>query len=473
MNIQEKARARASWLPSDQPPPGPRYKSLADQIASAIACGELKAGERLPPQRLLADALEVTVGTITRAYKEAERRGLVEAKVGSGTRVKGKSSDEPKFHHLSRATADSVDLSLSIPIPSPLRERQFSAIMSRLSERPEALHNALEYQSEQGSLEQREQLATWLRGQAINVDPSELLLSIGGQHADFLVLQALVRPGEAVASDALTYPGMIACARQLGLKHLPVSMDREGMRPDALERLCQRQRVRLLYLMPEHNNPTAAQMSEQRRREIVEIARRYDLLILEDGVQFVTRELRGTPFFELAPERAFYIFSVSKILSGGLRFGCLRAPAALIPQLAASLRAQFWSSPGVVGALACEWLASGDADSLISWQNRELSARHALLEKLFDGYDFHAHPCGFHAWLHLPEPWRASDFVEQARLRGVTLVSPEPFCVGSQPAPQAVRICITPPASIEALETGLTRLRELLAEGPRSAAPLV
>lgn len=473
MSIKEKAQQRASWLPSGQTPAGARYKTLADQIAAAIASGELKPGDRLPPQRLLADALEVTVGTITRAYKEAERRGLLEAKVGSGTRVRGKNSDEPNFHHLSKATGDSIDLSLSIPIPCALRERQLSAIMARLSEQPSALHNALEYQSEKGNPEQRKQLAAWLSSQNIHIDTDELLLSIGGQHADFLVLQSLIRPGEAVASDALTYPGMIACARQLGLKHLPVSMDREGMRPDALERLCERQRVRLLYLMPEHNNPTAAHMSEQRRREIVRIARKYDLLILEDGVQFVSAELRGTPFFELAPERSFYIFSVSKILSGGLRFGCLRAPAALIPQLASGIRAQFWSSPGIVGAVACEWLASGDADTLINWQNQELAARHALFERVFGGYDFHAHPCGFHAWLHLPEPWRASDFVEQARHRGVTLVSPEPFCVGTQPAPQAVRICITPPTSIESLQTGLNRLRDLLAEGPSPTAPLV
>jgi len=473
MSIQDKARRRCSWLPSTEVPEGPRYKTLANQIAAAIAAGELKPGERLPPQRLLADALQVTVGTITRAYREAERRGLVEARVGSGTRVCGAQVETPGFHHLSRATTDSIDLSLSIPIPNPLRSRQLSAILSRIGEQAAELDNALVYQPEQGNRRQREQLAAWLTKQGLETAADELILTVGGQHADFLTLQSLIRPGEAVASDALTYPGMIAAARQLGLKHLPVSMDREGLRPDALERLCQRQRIRLLYLMPEHNNPTAAHMSLQRREEIVRIARKYDLLLLEDGVQFVSAELRGTPFFHLAPERSLYIFSVSKLLSGGLRFGCLRTPANLMPQLSTGLRAQCWASPGLMGAVTCEWLDSEDSDTLINWQWEELNARHALLEKILSGYDFLGHPCGFYAWLHLPEPWRASDFVEQAARRGVTLISPEPFCVGSQPAPQAVRICLTPPAHRDALEIGLNRLAELLAEGPRLGVPLV
>ncbi|MBR9882714.1 MAG: PLP-dependent aminotransferase family protein [Oceanospirillales bacterium] len=473
MNLTDRARQRCSWLPSTDIPEGPRYKTLADQIATSVANGELKPGERLPPQRLLADALEVTVGTITRAYREAERRGLVEAKVGSGTRVRDAGMERPDFHHLSRATTDSIDLSLSIPIPNPLRTQQLSAIMAQLAEQPAQLDNALHYQPEQGNTQQREQLAAWLTSQGLDTRAEDLLLTIGGQHADYLTLQSLIRPGEAVASDALTYPGMIAAARQLGLKHLPVSMDREGMRADALERLCQRQRIRLLYLLPEHNNPTVTQMSQRRREEIVRIARKYDLLLLEDGVQFVRPELRGTPFYHLAPERSLYIFSVSKILSGGLRFGALRAPANLMQQLCNGLRSQCWASPGLMGAVTCDWLSSPDSALLINWQWDELTARHAILEKTLSGYEFMSHPCGFYAWLHLPEPWRASDFVEQAAQRGVTLVSPEPFCVGSQPAPQAIRICLTPPAHREALEIGLTRMAELLAEGPRLSAPLV
>lgn len=473
MTVQERARSRCHWLPEPERHNGPLYKALVDQLARDIASGTLKPGDRLPPQRLLADALQVTVGTITRAYREGERRGLLEARIGSGTRVRMQQTAAPGFRHLSAAKDDSIDLSLSVPIDNPLRHQQLSVLMERLAGRPDVLQAALSYQPEQGNAAQRASLARWLSAQGLPMDADELVLTEGGQHADFLALQVLVRPGEAVASDALTYPGMIAAARQLGLKHLPVAMDREGMRPDALERLCQQQRIRLLYLMPEHNNPTGAHMSQARREAIVAIARRYDLLLLEDGVQYVAPEHRGQALYQLAPERSLYIFSVSKILAGGLRFGALRAPANLTTQLSAGLRAQCWATASLPGAIACEWLTSGMADTLIDWQWQELAARQQILHECLAGYELHAHPCGLHAWLQLPEPWRAVDFVQRAAENGVTLIGAEPFCVGSQPAPQAVRICLTPPPDRELLKLALQRLARLLSEGPPMKALLV
>ncbi|UTW12087.1 aminotransferase-like domain-containing protein [Marinobacterium rhizophilum] len=472
MTVQDRARARCHWLPEPDRK-GPLYKALVDQLAGDIADGSLKPGDRLPPQRLLADALQVTVGTVTRAYREAERRGLVEARIGSGTRVRAQQAPASGFRHLSAADQNSIDLSLSTPIETPLRQQQLSALMERLASNSDVVLTALNYQPEQGNAAQRASLARWLSAQGLPMAADELVLTDGGQHADFLALQVLVRPGEAVASDALTYPGMIAAARQLGLKHLAVPMDAQGMRPDALDRLCQQQRIRLLYLMPEHNNPTGAQMSQARREAIVAVARRHDLLLLEDGVQYVAPEHRGQAFYQLAPERSLYIFSVSKILAGGLRFGALRAPASLMTQLGAGLRAQCWATASLPGAIACEWFESGMADSLIAWQWQELAARQQLMLECLQGYELNYHPCGLHAWLLLPDPWRAVDFVQQAAESGVTLIGAEPFCVGSQPAPQAVRICITPPPTRELLQLALQRLKTLLNEGPPMKALLV
>ena len=473
MRIQEKARARCQWLPVLDKNQDTLYLALADQLAADITSGTLKPGDQLPPQRLLADALGVTLGTISRAYREAERRGLTEAKVGSGTRIRGMQSDEPKFHHLSKAEADSIDLSLSVPIPNPIRSEQLAVSLSHLANNPGALRQVLAYQPEQGNLQQREVLAQWLTQHQLSVTADELILTEGGQHADFLAMQALIRPGEAVASAALTYPGMIAVARQLGLKHLPIPTDEEGIKPDALERLCQQQKIRLLYVMPEYNNPTGEHMSHSRRMALVDIARRYDLLILEDAVQYVLPNQRGTPFYQLAPERCLYIFSVSKIIEGGIRFGALRAPKNLMSRLSASLRAQCWSVPGIVGALVCQWLESGHVDALIDWQWQEVKERQALLHRYLGNYAPIAHPYGFHAWLNLPEPWRAVDFVNEAKKHGVILIASDPFCVGSYPAPQAVRICVTPPTHSTTLEKGLSILSDLLEEGPSHTAPLL
>lgn len=473
MDLHARARQRCKWLPDLAASPLPMYKALVERMASDIAEGALKPGERLPPQRLLADALGVTVGTVTRAYREAERRGLVEAKVGSGTRVRGGQEQTPHFHHLTRASRDGIDLSLSVPIPNPLRHQQLSAMLEQLAQMPDAIQSALEYQPEQGCPAQRAQLSEWLHTQGLDIGADEMIITEGGQHADFLALQTLIKPGEAVASAALTYPGMIAAARQLGLKHLAVSCDQEGIRPDALARLCQQQRIRLLYLMPEYSNPSGEHMSLARRQAIVEVARKHDLLLLEDGVQFVPAAMRGVPLFELAPERSLYIFSVSKLLAGGLRFGALRAPANLMPQLRIALRAQCWAPPGLMGALACRWLCSESAETLLNWHWQEMQQRQQLLREILGSYPVQTHPCGFHAWLPLPEPWRASEFVRHAESKGITLIASDPFCVGSQPAPQAVRICLTPTPTQDQLRDGLERIRQILDEEPSVLAPLI
>jgi len=471
--LQKKARQRCHWLPTLDKSSGVLYLSLVNQLAADIANGTLKAGDTLPPQRLLADALQITLGTVTRAYREAERRGLTEAKVGSGTRIRGQQVDLPNFHHLSKALADSIDLSLSTPIPSALRGEQLRQILLRLSSNHAETENAIVYQPEQGNLAHRQRLARWMNAQGLRVDAQELLLTEGGQHADYLALQTFVRPGEAVASANITYPGMIAAAKQLGLKHINVSSDAQGIRPESLDRICQQQKIRLLYLMAEYNNPSCEMMSEARRIDLVEVARRHDLLILEDGVQFVPPSHRGTPFFELAPERSLYIFSVSKILDGGLRFGALRAPSPLMPKLSSALRAQCWGIAGLMGSVICEWIDMGGADQLIEWQWQEVKHRQQHLRQLFKDYDLRSHEFGFHAWLNLPEDWRASQFVEEAKQRGVTLIGPEPFCVGSYPAPQSVRICVTPPRDFSTFAEGVARLKHLLEQGPSMSTALI
>lgn len=214
-------------------------------------------------------------------------------------------------------------------------------------------------------------------------------------------------------------------------------------------------------------------MGANRRNAIAEVARRHDVLLLEDGVQFVSAETRGTPFYRLAPDQSLYIFSTSKLLTGGLRFGALRAPAPLIPKLCAALRAQCWAPPDLIAAVACQWLTSPEADTLIRWQWQEVAARHQRVQELLGPYRPEAHSCGFHAWLALPDPWRATDFVNRAAERGVTVLAADPFCVGSQPAPQAIRLCVTPPPDRTTLETGLSRLAELLEEEPLRVSPMV
>lgn len=455
------------WTPQ-LPASGVRYRALADAIGDAIASGELDEGMRLPPQRRLADALNVTVGTVTRAYAEAERRGLVEARVGSGTYVRGRQTTATFRQVAGQADAACVDLSLSLPPPHPDRPRGLGEALESIRHDPSALVQAVGYQPEQGMFRHRDTLARWMTGLGLPVESEELMVTQGGQHGISLALQALAQPGERVAASALTYPGLIAAAQQLHLKPLRVPLDEAGMNIEALARLCAQQAPRLVYVTPDLNNPTGACLSEERRQALVALARQHDFWIVEDGVQYLPAEERGTPLYRLAPERTLYLFSTSKIIAGGLRIGMLRMPPSIVERLGALQRAQSWMVPPLMAEVVCRWIDSGAAERLLDWQLGEVAARQALAQRYLASYGVRGRSHGFHLWLPLPHGVRAAALIQQLEQRQVRVTSAEPFCVGSEPAPQAIRLCVSAAANRDALTRALDTLVSLLQAPPTS-----
>ncbi|EPC02858.1 hypothetical protein L861_23900 [Litchfieldella anticariensis FP35 = DSM 16096] len=454
------------WVP-ELPEQGPRYRAIVTAITEAIHREQLKPGERLPPQRRLADALRVTVGTVSRAYAEAERQGLVEGRVGSGTYVHGGERTSVAFR---QTTPDGdemlVDLSLSLPPPHPDRPQGLGEALADIARDPLALRHAVDYQHEQGMVRHREVLAEWMTRLGIAVDAEELVITQGGQHGIFLALQALAQPGERIAASMLTYPGLICVAQQLHLKTLRVPLDEAGMDVEALARLCAQQPPRLVYITPDQNNPTGVSLSESRRVRLAELAREHDFWIVEDGVQYLPPEEQGTPLYRLAPERTLYLFSTSKVIAGGLRIGTLRAPSMLRERLATLQRAQSWMVPPLMAEAVCRWIDSGAAERLLDWQLDEIAARQRLARERLASFRISGQPHGFHVWLELPAGQRAAALLEQLERQHVRVTSAEPFCVGSEPAPQAIRLCVSAARSREALTRALDTLVALLETPP-------
>ncbi|RKR07205.1 GntR family transcriptional regulator [Kushneria sinocarnis] len=443
---------------------GPRYRQLMTAIEAAIASGELRPGDRLPPQRRLADALGVTLGTVTRAYGEVEGHGLVEARVGSGTYVRdkqGKDGLSAPFRHVAEHH-DMIDLSLSLPPPHGERQAGLGRAMAAMQQDPQALGHAIDYQPEGGLESHRHCFARWMQKLGMPVSGEELIINQGGMNGIFLALAALLGPGERLAAEALSYPGLISAAQQLGVRTVALPVDDEGLDVEALARRCERQPFRALYVMPDHHNPTTVKLSEARREALVALARRHDFWLIEDGVQYLPPAQRGTPLYRLAPERTLLLFSISKILGGGLRSGVMRVPPALHGRITTAIRTQSWMPPPLIADLVCRWIDSGDADRLLQWQQQELERRHALARELLGEFDFSARPGGFYLWLPLPVGRRASALLEQLARRQVWITPAEAFCVGSEPAPQAVRICISAARDSASLELALSRLREAL-----------
>src|SRR5215216_7911221 len=281
------------WVPVIEGRKGPVYRAIADAIDQDVQKGVLRAGARLPPHRELADHLGVTVTTVTRAYTEAARRGLTSGHVGRGTFIRGSEPDE-------RATENTpFDLSINILMP----DKEVANLQPRLFQRRVLpWMQILGYVPTKGHLRHRQAMAGWLALTGVTVDPEHLTLTAGGQHGIHATFSALLRPGDTLLIEEVTYSGARAIAQQMHVKPRPLSIDTEGLKPDALEAACRATRARVLYCMPRLQNPTSAIMPERRRRQIAAIAQRYRLTVIEDDVYgFLSPE--RAPLAALIPEQ--------------------------------------------------------------------------------------------------------------------------------------------------------------------------
>ncbi|MGE3526925.1 MAG: PLP-dependent aminotransferase family protein [Gemmatimonadales bacterium] len=453
------------WTPEALDPGLPRYLAIADAIARDVARGVLSEGARLPTHRDLADRLGVTVGTITRGYAEAERRGLTVGEVGRGTFVRPRRAPED-FGWRDAARTGSVggviDMSLACPwIPPDGEEGQLLARTLEQITRSGPLDELMAYTPLTALPRHLAVAAEWIGGMGLQVSPEQVVATSGGQHAITVSLGSLLRPGDTVATAALTYPGLKAVAQMLGLRLAGVELDEEGIVPAALDLVCERFSPRALYCVPTLQNPTSATMSMARRQAIVEVARKRDLLVIEDEIHVAPRTERLTPLAAMAPERTVHITTLCKWATFGLRIGFAAVPRPLVERVRAGVRSSLWMPAPLMAEVATRWISDGTADRLGRRKLDELEARHALAREVFgDRFDVRTHPSAITLWVHLPEPQRSDECVARARQRGVGIAGAEAFAVG-RVIPQAVRVAIGAVPRREDVRRGLEILADV------------
>ncbi len=470
------------WAPDLEDASGPIYRSIADALGSDVESGKLQPGDRLPTLRALARRLGVNVMTVSRAYKEAARRGLVEGEVGRGTFIRrpdrAASRLDPMLPQdaggIDLGTVDSslVDFHFNLPAPEP----SILDVESALADLADGAGRKLLFSgyTTTGLESHRAAGAEWLRRFDIEASADRVLVCGGGQHAMTLTFATLTRPGDRVLTSELTYPGMKALANVLGLRLQGLPMDAEGLLPDAFEAACAKSGasgVKVLYVMPTVHNPTGAILSEERRLEIIASARHHGVVIVEDETYAYLCPEAPSTLASLAPERVYFLASTAKSLTPGLRIGYLLAPDSeaspglAVERLAANVAATSWMAAPLMAEIAARWIRDGSADRMLEWKRREARARREVYDRILgiatDGY-----AGASHVWLRLPTPWRCADFVAQARQRGVALTPSEAFVVGRAEAPHAVRVCLGTPATRDQVRHGLDVLADMLAGSP-------
>lgn len=452
---------------------GPRYLAVARAIAEAIDNGELSPGAQLPPQRDLADHLGVTVGTITRAYSLVRRQNLVSGEVGRGTfvrREEAPSGPRTEFRPDER-DARMVDLSCYRGPVAGLSDAVSDAV-SELAERV-ALLPLHKYPPAAGILSHRAAAADWIGRAGLQAHPDTILVCAGVQQAILVALSGLASHGETVLTDAVTFPGFMALAGMRGLVVRGVAMDDQGMLPDSLSAMVEQTGARVVYLQSTLHNPCLAVMPEGRRREIADIARARDLVIIEDDATAAALPERPAPIAAHAPDHVCYLTGLAKCFSPAVRVGYMVSPRARLDGFANLLHVMTLGTTPFVGELASLLIGSGAVDDIRRRMNEETARRYALAMRVFDGRRMRAHPASVHMWLHLPAPWRALDFEAAARRNGVAVVASDHFAAEEGRIVPAVRVSLNAGGGDERLAHALGILASLLDARPYPVATIV
>jgi DNA-binding transcriptional MocR family regulator len=416
-----------------------RYKTLVDTLAAEIREGRLTPGTRLPTHRELAAREGLALVTASRVYAELGAMGLVSGETGRGTFVREALLPRSLGIDQQAAAAGMLDLNFNYPSLPGQADLLRSALRQLASSGD--LEALLRYQPHGGRPHERETVARHLASRNLAVNADQVAIVDGAQHGLATTVMALLQPGDVVAVDALTYPGfkVLAEAHRLELAPIPAA----GQGPDlaVLAALCKRRRVRAVYAMPTLHNPLGWVMGASRRRQLVAIARRHGLLIIEDAAYAFLAPDPPDPLAALAPEATVYVSGLSKNVASGLRVGFVAAPAAWVAKIERAIRATTWSTPGVMTAIACGWLDDGTVTRLEAEKRRDAMTRQAIAAEVLTGLRCVRHPASYFVWLPLAEEVRADKVAMALMSDRISVSTAEPFAATTQ-VPHALRLAL-------------------------------
>ena len=414
----------------------PVYQQISQYFRHMISQGRISEGFRLPPERKLARTLGVNRTTILNAYRDLKEAGLVAGHVGRGTTVLPLTAETEHAPHavqplrwpqlLRPQTAapwegiirdlhalterrDMIILSIGLPaldlVPTALmRDAEQASIAER---GPEAFSSG----PCEGLIGFRAALAALMDRRGAVCDPEEILVTTGSQQAIDLIARVLLEPGDTVVVEEPSYFGALNVFRQAQARLLGVPVDRNGMRTDILESLLQRHRPKFIYTLPTYQNPSGALLSLERRRQLLELAYRFRVPVVEDDIyRDFSYEVEPPPTLKGLDEAGYviYVSSFSKVLAPGLRIGWVAAPRPLLHQLVLAKQFIDLHSPTLSQLLIERLLTSGEYLRHVrglreTYVRRRDAMAEALRAEAPEGVSWTKPAGGFYFWCRLPD----------------------------------------------------------------------
>lgn len=444
-----------SWRPNISNISAPLYIAIAEQLEQDIKDGKLLPGTKLPPQRELADFLDVNLSTITRAFKLCGQKGLIYASIGSGTFV---SSDAATNKILLPTSHSPHMIEMGSVLPDNYVNEDITRYMKKMMN-DSNFNKLFEYGRLEGNVWQNEAALKLLEKVNFQTD-QPILLGAGGQNAIVGTLAALFQAGDRIGTDPITYAGIKTAANMLGIQLVAIQQKDGEMTREGLLYACKNEHIKGLYVIPDFHNPTTHTMSLETRRMIAEVARDTGLIIIEDAIYSFLKEQPLAPIASYAPEKVIYIASLSKTISPGLRLSYIVTPSALRKRIMETLYNINISISPMMLELATRLIHDGVAETILEKHKLYAKQQNALVNQYLGNYNILGDDACIFRWLILPDKFTGVQFELLAAKAGVQVYAAERFAVGNAKPIKAVRLAITAPEN--QLEQALIILKDLL-----------
>ena len=440
-----------------------KFRQIAETIETRINTGVYQPNTKLPPHRVLADELETTPTTVSKAYKLLAEKNKVESFVGRGTFVCGNSELETVI----QASDDDADYNFSILQPClkynvlPLQaafQQTYAALPSEL----------LGYIEHSGHLSHREAGVKWAAEFGLSVsDPNDILLASGAQNALEILIQTYTNPGDCIAVEAFTYPGILSIANLLGRRIVDVEMDSEGMCPIALKDTILNDKPKVVVIVPSHQNPTGVTMPQARREAIAKVIAEGDIWLLEDDIYGFLNPVTIPAITNYIPEKSFHITSLSKAISPALRCAFIKAPKSEIRKVGACIRTSIWLASPLNFAVAAQLINSGEAFAMAHQQKLLAAQRQQFVTEQLGFLACSSQPTSYHIWVALPAHWRQEHFVMEAKNQQLLVSSGGYFSQQSDKS-NHIRLSLMAIDDEQRFQQGVVSLANLLKDGQGS-----
>jgi DNA-binding transcriptional MocR family regulator len=447
-----------SWKPSIDKTKKPIYKVLAEQLKQDILNGVLIPGTKLPPQRELADYLDLNLSTISKAIKVCELKGLLSSSVGSGTFV---SYDALSNAYLLEETKPKHLIEMGATLPD---QASYEPLLNQLKGMLQETHYEkwFGYGRAGESLWQKDAAIKLIRRGGFETTVDHILFANGGQNAIAATLASLCHPGDRIGADHHTYPGLKTVAAMLSLKIVPIKSENYEMSPDAFEYACKNENIRGIYLIPDYHNPTTRCMSVENRKAIATIAKKYNKFIIEDATYHLHKEKTLPAIASFAPEQVIHIASLSKSIAPGLRLAYVAVPSQFKELISKALYNLNISVSPLLAELAARTIVSNQFEVLIEKHRKQTIRINQVVSRYLADYTCFGAETGIFRWLLLPGKITGAEFETLAAQQGVQVYAAERFVVGNSSPERAVRISVCAPETLEELEQGLMILKRIL-----------